>query len=54
MSKTRKKHDAAFKAKVVVAALKDDKTLADRASEFDIHANQIAEWRASGCLPRQL
>jgi len=31
---------------VAVAALKDDKTLAELAEKFDVHANQIADWRA--------
>ena len=33
------------KAKVAIAALKDDKTLAELAEKFDIHANQITQWR---------
>ena len=45
MRRPRRNHTAAFKAKVAVAALKDDKTLAELAEKFDIHANQIAEWR---------
>jgi transposase len=46
MRRPRRNHTAAFKAKVAVAALKDDKTLAELAERFDIHANQIAQWRA--------
>lgn len=38
----RRNHTAAFNAKVVVAALKDDKTLAELAEKFDSHAGQIA------------
>ncbi len=45
MRRPRRNHTAAFKAKVAVAALKDDKTLTELAEKFDIHANQIAEWR---------
>ena len=45
MRRPRRNHSAAFKAKVAVAALKDDKTLTELAEKFDIHANQIAEWR---------
>jgi len=45
MRRPRRNHTAAFKAKVAVAALKGDKTLAELAEKFDIHANQIAQWR---------
>jgi len=45
MRRPRRNHPAAFKAKVAVAALKDDKTLAELAEKFDLHANQIAQWR---------
>ena len=46
MRRPRRNHTAAFKAKVAVAALKDDKTLAELAEKFDLHANQITQWRA--------
>ena len=46
MRRPRRNHTAAFKAKVAVAALKGDKTLAELAEKFDVHANQIAQWRA--------
>ena len=41
----RRNHTAAFKAKVAVAALKGDKTLAELAEKFDLHTNQITQWR---------
>jgi transposase-like protein len=39
MRRPRRNHTVAFKAKVAVAALKGDKTLAELAKKFDIHAN---------------
>jgi transposase len=45
MRRPRRNHTAAFKAKVAVAALKGDKTLAELAEKFDVHANQITQWR---------
>ena len=42
----RRNHTAAFKAKVALAALKGDRTLADLAQQFDVHPNQITQWKA--------
>ena len=42
----RRNHSPAFKAKVAVAALKGETTLAELAQQFDVHPNQIAQWRA--------
>lgn len=41
----RRVHDATFKTKVVLEALKGSKTLAQLSSEFSIHANQITDWK---------
>ena len=45
MKRKRRNHLPAFKAKVALAALKEDKTLAELADQFDVHPNQINDWR---------
>jgi putative transposase len=42
----RRNHTPAFKAKVALAAVKGEKTLAELAQQFDIHPNQITQWKA--------
>lgn len=46
MRRPRRNHSPAFKAKVALAALKGDQTLAQLAERFDVHPNQISDWRA--------
>jgi transposase-like protein len=41
----RRNHTAAFKSKVALAAIKGDKTLTELAQHFDVHTNQITEWK---------
>ena len=41
----RRNHTPAFKAKVALAAIKGDRTLAQLAEQFDVHPNQIATWK---------
>ena len=45
MRRPRRNHTAAFKAKVALAALKGDKTLAELAEKYDVHGNQITQWK---------
>jgi transposase-like protein len=42
----RKQYTAAFKAKVVQDLLKEEKTLAQIASEYEVHPTQLKNWRA--------
>jgi len=41
----RRNHGAAFKAKVALEAIKGDQTLIELAERFEVHPNQIAEWK---------
>ncbi|WP_424579356.1 IS3-like element ISRj2 family transposase [Bradyrhizobium sp. USDA 241] len=43
--KSRRTHSPAFKAKIALAAVKGDKTLAELAQLFDVHPNQITIWK---------
>jgi transposase len=44
--RVRRNHSPAFKAKVAWAAIKGEKTLANLAQQFDVHPNQITQWRS--------
>ena len=45
-NRARRTHSPAFKAKVALAAIKGEKTLAELAQQFDVHPNQITGWKA--------
>ena len=45
MKRIRRNHEAAFKAKVVLETLKENRTLAELASEYKVHPNQISKWK---------
>jgi transposase-like protein len=41
----RRNHSSAFKAKVALAAIKGDKTISELAAQFEVHPNQITDWK---------
>ena len=41
----RRNHGAAFKAKVALEAIKGEQTLSELAERFDVHPNQITQWK---------
>jgi len=42
----RRNHSPAFKAKVALAAIKGERTIAQLADHFDVHPNQVTTWKA--------
>jgi transposase-like protein len=44
--RARRNHSPAFKAKVALAAIKGDRTVAQLAEHFDVHPNQITAWKS--------
>ena len=45
MSRKRRSHSPALKAKVALAAIQGEKTIAELAEQFQIHPNQITKWK---------
>lgn len=45
MKRKRRTHSPEFKSKVALAAIKGDLTMAEMVKKFDVHANQITEWK---------
>lgn len=46
MKRPRRNHSATFKAKVALAALKEEETLTQLAERFDVHPSQVNQWRS--------
>ena len=45
MRRKRRNHSPSFKAKVALAALKGDLTMVELVQKYDVHANQISDWK---------
>ena len=43
--RTRRTHTPASKARVALAAMREDKTLAELCKQYEVHASQITQWK---------
>ena len=43
--RARRNHSSGFKAKVALAAIKEDKTLSELSVQYEVHPNQITDWK---------
>jgi transposase len=43
--KSRRKHSAAFKAKIALEAVRGERTVAELAQQYEVHLSQIADWK---------
>lgn len=43
--RTRRTHTPAFKARVALAAIREDKTMAELCNQFEVHASQTTQWK---------